>query len=89
MIIADWHDIAHCVALEVHVTSFKSKEVGNKKSKDAFMFLCADGSWKQEGHAQGLTLRHQRVESFDSGRVPSTLGGARRRHFTAREKSWE
>ena len=34
------------------------------------MFPCADGSPRQEGHAQRQTLR-QKVENFDAGGVPS------------------
>ena len=41
------------------------------------MFPCADGSFRQEDHKQRQTLRHERVEMFDAGRVPSTLGEAR------------
>ena len=38
-----------------------------------FVFSCADGSLMQEDHARSQTLRHQRVERFDAGGVPSTL----------------
>ena len=41
---ADWHDIEHKVASEVHVKRFKSTEVGIKKLQDAFVFRCVDGS---------------------------------------------
>ena len=44
------------------------------------MCSCADGSLRQEGHAQRQTSRHQTVESFDVEGVPSTLG--------AGEDSW-
>ena len=48
---------------------------------EAFVFPGADGSLRQEGHAQRQTSGHQRAESFDAGvkeRVPSTLSEARR-----------
>ena len=68
VLIADWQDIEN---------QFKSKEVGIKKLQEAFTFPCAEGSLRQEGHAQRQTFRHQRVESLDAGGVPSTLGEAR------------
>ena len=37
LIIADWHDIENCVASEVHVKRFKSKEFGINKFD---RFLC-------------------------------------------------
>ena len=61
---------------EVHVQRFKSKEVGFNKLQ-VVLFLCADGSQQQEGHAQSKILRHQRVESFDEKGVPSILAEAR------------
>ena len=67
LIIGDWHDIENNAASEVHVKSFKSKEVGIKKMLEACVFPCAGGSLRQEGHAQRQTLRHQRVERFDAG----------------------
>ena len=67
LIIADLHDIARPI-----LTSKDPRQ----KLKDAFVFHCADGSSKQEGHAQRQTSRH-RVESVDVGGVPSTLGEAR------------
>ena len=57
------------VASEVHVKRFNSKSVGIKTLQDAFVFLCADVSLKQEGHAQRQTLRHPKVESFDAVRT--------------------
>ena len=68
LIIADWHDVENYVAAEVRVKSFKSKDVGIRKMQDAFIFLCADVSREQEGHAQ---------RRFDAGGVPSTLGQGR------------
>ena len=65
LIIADRYDIEMYVVSEVHVTRFKSEEVGIKNLQEAFIFLCAHGSLRQEGHAQHQTSRHQRVESFD------------------------
>ena len=52
------------VAFWVHVTRFKSKEVGIMKLQDAFIFLCSDGSRKSSNltppssrrRAQGVTL---------------------------------
>ena len=76
MIIADWRDIEIDVASEVHVKRLKSKDVGIKKLQELFVVPCADGSLRQEGHAQHQTLRHQRVEGMDAGGVPSTLGEA-------------
>ena len=75
-IIADWHDIGNNVASEVHAKSLKFKEEGMKNLQDAFIFLCADGSLRQEGHLQRQTSRHQRVGSLNAGGVPSTLGEA-------------
>ena len=77
VLIADWQDIENNVASKVHVNQFKSKEVGIKMLQEAFTFPCAEGSLRQEGHAQRQTFRHQRVESLDAGGVPSTLGEAR------------
>ena len=45
--------------------------------QEVFLFPCTGGSLKQEGHTQRQTLRLQRVENFDAGGVPSTLGEAR------------
>ena len=88
LIIADW-DIENNVASEVHVR-FKSKEVGMKRLQEAFISPCADGSQRHEGHAQRQTLRHQRVESFCAGGVPSTLGEARGDPLqSARDNSWQ
>ena len=85
VLIADWQDIENNVASKVHVNQFKSKEVGIKKLQEAFTFPCAEGSLRQEGHAQRQTFRHQRVESLDAGGVPSTLGEARSDPFAVRE----
>ena len=57
--IADLHDIENNAASEVHVNRFKPKEVGIMKLQEAFVFFSADGSLRQEGHAQRYTLRHQ------------------------------
>ena len=70
LIIADLDDIENHVAFDVHVKRSTSKEVGIKKLQDAFMFHCADGSSKQEGHAHRQTSRHHRVESVDVGGYP-------------------
>ena len=44
--------------------------------REAFIFLCADGSLRQVNHAQRQTLHHQKVERFDARGAPSTLGGS-------------
>ena len=75
LIIADWRDTENNFASEVQVKSVESEEAGIKKVQEAFVLLGADGSRRQEGHAQRQTLRHQRVESIDG--VASTLGEAR------------
>ena len=76
-IIADWYDIEKNVASGCHVTGFKPKVVGSKILQRVQICPCADGSLKQEGHAQRQTFRLKRVESFDARRVRSTLGEAR------------
>ena len=45
-----------------------------KKLQEVFLFLRADGSTRQEGHAQRQISRQQRVESCDAGAVHSTFG---------------
>ena len=56
--------------VEVHRSS-------DQKSAGSIFFPCADGSLRQEGHAQRQSSRQRRVESFDAGGGPSTLGEAR------------
>ena len=72
LVITDWHDMENHVASEVHVNRFKSTEVGIKKMQDEIKYACADFFLRQEGRTQHQTLRHQRVESFDVGGVPSS-----------------
>ena len=78
LIIADWHDMMNYIACEFHVPRFKNlKKLETQKMQETFVFPCTGGSPRREGHAQRQTLRHQGVESFDAGRLPSTLGEAR------------
>ena len=56
--------IENYVASKVHVKSFKSKEVGITKVQEVFIFSHADGTLRQDGHAQRQILHHQRVASF-------------------------
>ena len=74
LIITDWHDTENIIASEVHVESFKFKVVGIKKLQNAFIFPCADGFPRQEGHTPRQSSRRQRVESFHAERVPSAFG---------------
>ena len=55
-------------------SSPKKLESRNWRKHSYFPF--ADGFLMLEGHARRQTLRHQRVESFEEGGVPSTLGEA-------------
>ena len=71
------NNIENNVASEVHVKRFKSKEVGIKKLQEAIVFPCTDRFLRQEGHAQRRTSRHQRVESLDAERAPSSLGAVK------------
>ena len=58
MFIADWDDLVKNVASEVHVKRFRSKEIGITSGQDPFIFLCTDGSLKQEDYVQRHVLRH-------------------------------
>ena len=78
LIIADWHIESH-VASEFHVRRSSPKRLVSGPCR-MHIFPCADGSLKK-GHAPWQTLRHQRVESFGAGRVPSTSGMARSDHL--------
>ena len=74
-------DIENCVASEVHVERFTSKrsrnqEIAGCSKKYIYIFFpCADGSLRQEGHAQRQTERHHGGASFDA--KGSTLNFAR------------
>ena len=90
LVIVDWHDFDNNVASEVHVMRFKSEGVGIKKMQEVFTSPGADGSLRQEGHAQRRTACYQRAESFDAERVPTTLGEVKGdRLQSAGSDSWE
>ena len=76
LIIANWHDIENNVASENHVKRFKSKGVGVEKRNDELVFLCANGSLKQERSVPHHSERQRRSVVGDSDAdMDSDAGG--------------
>ena len=73
-----WGEALECFGYFRNVQEKLANRNTFQKLQEAFLFPRADGSRRQEGHAQRQTSHHRRVECFDAGGVPSALGYARR-----------